>query len=86
MHSCSFTAVVGDECGDARGVSLSQLARLMGSIGYAGKLGDFMIKPRSLRVSLGVISPPLIALIFPHYISRLRDYSLCGSHDLLLPT
>jgi hypothetical protein len=44
QHCCSFTAVVRDGC-DGRGVSFSQLARLIVSIGHVGKIDDFTIKP-----------------------------------------
>ncbi|KAH0538364.1 hypothetical protein FGG08_005059 [Glutinoglossum americanum] len=43
-HYCSFTAVVRDSC-DGRGVSFSQLARLVENIGHIGKIDDFSIKP-----------------------------------------
>ncbi|KAI9764343.1 MAG: hypothetical protein M1839_005960 [Geoglossum umbratile] len=43
-HYCSFTAVVQDSC-DGRGVSFSQLARLVKDIGHIGKIDDFLIKP-----------------------------------------
>jgi hypothetical protein len=43
-HICSFTAVVQD-VRDGRGVSFSQLARLIESIGHVGKIDDFTIKP-----------------------------------------
>ncbi|KAI9857137.1 MAG: hypothetical protein M1813_008628 [Trichoglossum hirsutum] len=42
-HCCSFTAVIRDSC-DERGVSFSQLARFIESIGHAGRIGDFTIK------------------------------------------
>jgi hypothetical protein len=44
QHCCSFTAVVQDSC-DERGVSFSQLAQLIKSIGHVGKIDDFTIKP-----------------------------------------
>jgi hypothetical protein len=43
-HCCSFTAVVRDGY-DGRGVSFSQVARLIKSIGHVGKIDDFSIKP-----------------------------------------
>ncbi len=43
-HCCSFTAVIRDGC-DGRGVSFGQLISLIESIGHAGKIGDFTIKP-----------------------------------------
>ena len=43
-HCCFFTAVIRDGC-DGRGVSFGQLARLIESIGHAGKIDDFTIKP-----------------------------------------
>ncbi len=43
LHCCSFTAVIRDSC-DGRGVSFSQVARLIESIGYVGKVDDFTIK------------------------------------------
>jgi hypothetical protein len=43
-HYCSFTAVVRDSC-DGRGVSFSQLTRLVENMGYIGKIDDFSIKP-----------------------------------------
>jgi len=47
-HYCSFTAVIQDGC-DERGVSFSQLARLIASIGHVGKIDDFAIKPIEQR-------------------------------------
>jgi hypothetical protein len=44
QHCCSFTAVVQDSC-DKQGVSFSQLAQLIESIGHIGKIDDFTIKP-----------------------------------------
>ena len=44
LHFCSFTAVIQDGC-DGRGVSFSQVARLIESIGHVGKIDDFTIKP-----------------------------------------
>jgi hypothetical protein len=44
LHCCSFTAVIRDGY-DGRGVSFGKLARLIKSIGYAGKINDFTIKP-----------------------------------------
>ncbi|KAI9770373.1 MAG: hypothetical protein M1839_003215 [Geoglossum umbratile] len=44
LYCCSFTAVIRDGC-DGRGVSFSQLAQLIKSIGYMGKIDDFTIKP-----------------------------------------
>lgn len=41
---CSFTAVVRDGC-KGQGVSFSQAARLIKSIGHVGKIDDFTIKP-----------------------------------------
>ncbi|KAH7317308.1 hypothetical protein BKA65DRAFT_557512 [Rhexocercosporidium sp. MPI-PUGE-AT-0058] len=41
---CSFTAVIR-ESRDGRGVSFSQLAQLIESIGHVGKIDDFTIKP-----------------------------------------
>jgi hypothetical protein len=43
-HNSSFTAVIRDDC-DGRGVSFSQVARLIESIGYVGEIDDFTIKP-----------------------------------------
>jgi len=43
-HCCSFTAVVRDGCAE-RGVSFSQVVRLIVSIGHVGKIDDFTIKP-----------------------------------------
>ncbi len=43
-HCCSFTAVIRDGC-DGRGVSFGQLISLIESIGHAGKIDDFTIKP-----------------------------------------
>jgi hypothetical protein len=43
-HCCSFTAVIRDGC-DERGVSLSQLGRLIASIGHVGTIEDLAIKP-----------------------------------------
>jgi hypothetical protein len=43
-HYCSFTAVVREGC-NGQGVSLSQLAQLIKSIGHVGKIDDFTIKP-----------------------------------------
>jgi len=42
-HCCSFTAVIRDGC-EGRGVSLSQLARLIASISHVGKIDDLAIK------------------------------------------
>jgi hypothetical protein len=42
-HCCSFTAVIRDGCAE-RGVSFSQVVRLIASIGHAGKIDDFTIK------------------------------------------
>ncbi|KAI9769831.1 MAG: hypothetical protein M1840_003825 [Geoglossum simile] len=44
LYCCSFTAVIRDGC-DRRGVSFGQLAQLIESIGYVGKIDDFTIKP-----------------------------------------
>ncbi|KAG9238930.1 hypothetical protein BJ875DRAFT_436917 [Amylocarpus encephaloides] len=44
QHCCSFTAVVRDCC-DGPGVSFNQVAQLIESIGYVGKIDDFTIKP-----------------------------------------
>jgi hypothetical protein len=41
---CSFTAVVREGC-DGQGVSFSQLAQLIESIGHVGEIDDFAIKP-----------------------------------------
>jgi len=43
-HYCSFTTVIRDSCNE-QGVSFSQVARLIESIGYMGKIDDFTIKP-----------------------------------------
>jgi len=43
-HCCSFTAVIRDGR-DGRGVSFSQLAQLIESVGHVGKIDDFTIKP-----------------------------------------
>jgi len=43
-HCYSFTAVVMEGC-DGHGVSFSQLAQLIESIGHVGKIDDFTIKP-----------------------------------------
>ncbi|PVH70467.1 hypothetical protein DL98DRAFT_133862 [Cadophora sp. DSE1049] len=43
-HCCSFTAVIRDGCAE-RGVSFSQVVRLITSIGHMGKIDDFTIKP-----------------------------------------
>jgi len=40
---CSFTAVIRDGC-EGRGVSFSQLLRLIASIGHVGKIEDFIIR------------------------------------------
>ncbi|KAI9782622.1 MAG: hypothetical protein M1839_004868 [Geoglossum umbratile] len=44
LYCCSFTAVIWDGC-NGRGVSFGQLAQLIESIGYVGKIDDFTIKP-----------------------------------------
>ncbi|PMD12283.1 hypothetical protein NA56DRAFT_500197 [Hyaloscypha hepaticicola] len=44
IRCCSFIAVVRDGC-DGRGVSFSQLAQLIESVGHVGKIDDFTIKP-----------------------------------------
>ncbi|KAF8847268.1 hypothetical protein BDZ45DRAFT_343497 [Acephala macrosclerotiorum] len=44
QHCCSFSAVVQDGY-DEQGVSFSQLAQLIKSIGHVGKINDFKIKP-----------------------------------------
>jgi hypothetical protein len=44
QHCCSFTAVIREGC-DRRGVSFSQVAQLIESIGHIGKIDDFTIKP-----------------------------------------
>jgi hypothetical protein len=44
LHCCSFTAVIRDGCAE-RGVSLSQVIRLIVSIGHVGEFIDFTIKP-----------------------------------------
>jgi hypothetical protein len=44
QHCCSFTAVIREGC-DGRGVSFSQVAQLIESIGHVGKIDDFTIKP-----------------------------------------
>jgi hypothetical protein len=44
LHCCSFTAVTRDGC-EGQGVSFSQLTRLVESIGHAGQIDDFTIKP-----------------------------------------
>jgi len=44
QHCCSFTAVIWEGC-DGRGVSFSQVAQLIESIGHVGKIDDFTIKP-----------------------------------------
>jgi hypothetical protein len=41
---CSFTAVVRDGR-DGRGISFSQLAQLIESVGHVGRIDDFTIKP-----------------------------------------
>jgi hypothetical protein len=41
---CSFTVVVREGC-DGQGVSFSQLAQLIESIGHVGKIDNFTIKP-----------------------------------------
>jgi hypothetical protein len=43
-HCCSFSAVIRHGCAE-RGVSFSELSRLIASIGYVGKIDDFTIKP-----------------------------------------
>ena len=43
-HCCSFTAVIRDGCAE-RGVSFSQVVRLIASIGHVGKIDDFTIRP-----------------------------------------
>jgi hypothetical protein len=43
-HYCSFTAVIRDGCAE-RGVSFSQVVRLIASTGHVGKIVDFTIKP-----------------------------------------
>lgn len=43
-HCHSFTAVVRDG-GNGQGVSFGQLARLVASIGHAGEIDDFTVKP-----------------------------------------
>jgi hypothetical protein len=43
-HCYSFTAVIRDGCAE-RGVSFSQVARLIASTGHVGKIADFSIKP-----------------------------------------
>ena len=44
LHCCSFTAVIRDGC-DGRGVSFSQVSRLIEGIGHVGKIDNFTIKP-----------------------------------------
>ncbi len=44
LHCCSFTAVIRDGCAE-RGVSFSQVVRLIASTGHVGKIDDFTIKP-----------------------------------------
>ena len=44
IHYCSFIAVIRDGR-DRRGVSFSQLAQLIESVGHMGKIDDFTIKP-----------------------------------------
>jgi hypothetical protein len=44
LHCCSFTAVIQDGC-DRRGVSFSQVARLIESTSHVGKIDEFTIKP-----------------------------------------
>jgi hypothetical protein len=44
-HCCSFTAVIRDGSAE-RGVSFSQVVRLIASIGHVGKIDDFTIKSR----------------------------------------
>ncbi|KAH8745457.1 hypothetical protein BGZ57DRAFT_237292 [Hyaloscypha finlandica] len=44
QHCYSFTAVIREGC-DGRGVSFSQVAQLIASIGHIGKINDFLIKP-----------------------------------------
>lgn len=44
LYYCSFIAVIRDGY-DGRGVSFSQVARLIESIGLIGKIDDFTIKP-----------------------------------------
>jgi hypothetical protein len=43
-YCCSFTAVIRDGSAE-RGVSFSQVVRLIASIGHVGKIDDFTIKP-----------------------------------------
>jgi len=43
LHYCSFTTVIRDGYAE-RGVSFSQVIRLITSIGYIGKINDFTIK------------------------------------------
>jgi hypothetical protein len=43
-HCYSFTATIRDGCAE-RGVSFSQVVRLIASIGHVGKIVDFSIKP-----------------------------------------
>jgi hypothetical protein len=44
QHCCSFTTVIREGY-DGRGVSFSQVAQLIESIGHVGKIDDFTIKP-----------------------------------------
>ncbi|KAH6714491.1 hypothetical protein BKA61DRAFT_673810 [Leptodontidium sp. MPI-SDFR-AT-0119] len=50
-HYYSFTVVVRDAC-DGRGVSFSQVARLIEGIGHVGKIDDFTIKPMEQHLFL----------------------------------
>jgi hypothetical protein len=44
LHYYSFTIVIRDGCAE-RGVSFSQVVRLIANIGHIGKIDDFIIKP-----------------------------------------
>ncbi|KUJ07306.1 uncharacterized protein LY89DRAFT_362820 [Mollisia scopiformis] len=44
QHCCSFIVVVQEGC-DGQGVSFRQVAKLIETIGYVGKIDDFTIKP-----------------------------------------
>ncbi|KAF8846608.1 hypothetical protein BDZ45DRAFT_423262 [Acephala macrosclerotiorum] len=70
---CFFKAIIQDGC-DGRGVSFSQVARLIESVGHVGKIDDFTIKPieqhsflltgfsrhTSSRLSSGTIVSPTV--------------------------
>ena len=96
---CTFTAVIRDGR-DGRGVSFSQLAQLIESVGHVGKIDDFTIKPieqhsflltgfsrhTSSRLSSGTILSPTVEAnrVFDNAPSTTLQHSKAADAGALL--